>query len=69
MPTFFIELFGPFSFIVLKVVAIVAALILIDKFVGNSKEDEEFKSYIKLIIGILGGATACRDLIALAVLV
>lgn len=69
VPTFFIGLFGPFSFVILKVIAIIAALLLIDKFGGKSKEEEEFKSYVKLIIGILGGATACRDFITLAALV
>jgi uncharacterized membrane protein len=68
VPTLFIGLFGPFSFIVLKVVAIVVVLLLIDRFGGKGKKNEEFKDYLKLVIGILGGATACRDFMALAVL-
>jgi len=69
VPTLFIELFGPFSFIALKVAAIVIILLLIDKFGGKSGKDKEFEDYLKLVIGILGGATACRDFMALAVLV
>jgi uncharacterized membrane protein len=65
VPNIFINLFGPFSFIVLKAVAIVAILILIDKF---SKE-KEYSNYLKLIIGILGAATSLRDLIRLVAFV
>jgi uncharacterized membrane protein len=41
----------------LKAVAIIAILILIDKF---SKE-KEYSNYLKLVIGILGAATSLRD--------
>jgi uncharacterized membrane protein len=57
VPNIFINLFGPFSFIVLKAVAIIAILVLIDKF---SKE-KEYSNYLKLVIGILGAATSLRD--------
>jgi len=57
VPSLFINLFSPVSFIILKAVAVVAILILIDKY----SEDKEFANYLKLLIGILGGATSLRD--------
>jgi uncharacterized membrane protein len=65
LPTLFINLFSPVSFIFLKLIGIVIILLLIDKF----SDDKEFNNYLKLIIGILGGATGTRDFIALATLV
>ncbi len=64
-PTFFIGFFSPVSFIFLKLIVVVAILILIDKFC----KDKNFGRYLKLIIGILGGATATRDFIRLLALV
>ena len=61
VPNFFISSFGPFSFIIIKAVAIVAALILIDKY----SKDKQFNNYLKLVIGILGGATSVRDFLRL----
>jgi uncharacterized membrane protein len=61
LPTALINALGPFSFIVLKVVAIVAMLVIIDRF----SNDKDFNNYIKLIIGILGAATGTRDFISL----
>lgn len=63
LPTLFINVFGPFSFVFLKVVAIVVILVVMDKF--SRPEDKEFKNYLKLVIGILGAATASRDFIGL----
>lgn len=57
LPNFFITTFGPFSFIVLKVVAVVLSLFLIDKL----SDDKELNNYIKLIIGILALGTSTRD--------
>jgi uncharacterized membrane protein len=62
LPTIFINLFsstlfGPFSFIVLKLIGVVPVLILIDKL----SSDKEFNNYLKLAIGILGAATGTRD--------
>ncbi len=57
VPNIFINLFSPVSFIVVKAVAVITVLILIDKFA----EDKEFANYLKLIIAILGGATSFRD--------
>jgi len=65
VPTFVINLFGPISFIILKLVAIVSVLVLIDKF----SDDKEFNTYLKLVIGILGAATGTRDFIALLTLI
>jgi uncharacterized membrane protein len=62
LPTFFINIFGPISFVILKIVAVFSALYLIDKFAA----DREFGLYLKLIIGILGAATGTRDIISLA---
>jgi uncharacterized membrane protein len=61
VPNIFINLFGPSSFIVVKAVVIVAALILIDKY----SDDKQFNNYLKLVIGILGGATSVRDFMRL----
>jgi uncharacterized membrane protein len=58
VPTAFINLVGtPFSFVILKIVGVVLALVLIDKL----SDDKEFNNYLKLCIGILGGATGTRD--------
>jgi len=62
VPRFFIGLFSPVSFIILKIFTAVLALVLIDKF----SKDKEFNWYLKVIIAILGGATATRDLTCLA---
>jgi len=64
VPTFFINMFGPISFVILKLVAIVGVLYLIDKYTDGI-EDKEFAPYLKLVIGILGAATGSRDLITL----
>lgn len=64
-PTFIINIFGPFSFVILKLIGIVAILILIDKY----SDDKEFNTYLKLVIGILGGATGIRDFLSLLALV
>jgi len=65
LPTFFINIFGPFSFIPLKALAIVGILILIDKLSDDKDKDRDFKNYLKLVIGILGAATGSRDFISL----
>jgi len=64
VPQFFINLFTPFSFVLLKSLAIFLILILIDKECKN----KEFKNYLKLIIGILGAATGARDFLRLLAL-
>lgn len=61
LPTYLINIFGPLSFIPIKLVAIVVVLIMIDKF----SDDKEFNLYLKLCIGILGAATGSRDFLAL----
>ena len=66
LPNIFINifgpfLFGPFSFLILKMVMIICALILIDKLYA----DREFKNYLKLVISILGLGTGTRDFICL----
>ena len=65
LPRFIIDLSGtPFSFIILKIIAVVLILFGIDKY----SNDKEFNNYIKLIIGIIGAATGLRDFISLVVL-
>jgi len=66
LPSFIINLFGtPFSFVVLKFIALVTVLFIID----NYSTDKEFNNYIKLIIGILGASTGTRDFMRLFSLV
>ncbi len=65
LPTFLINIFSPASFLFAKFFAVVLVLILIDKF----SEDKEFNKFLKLCIGILGGATGTRDFIALTTLI
>jgi uncharacterized membrane protein len=64
VPTFFINLFTPVSFVFLKLVAVVGVLYLIDR-LATEEEDKEFAPYLKLVIGILGAATGTRDFITL----
>jgi uncharacterized membrane protein len=59
-----IGLFGPLSFLFTKLLVIVAVLLLIDKL----SKDRQFNSYLKLMIAILGGATAFRDFLLLSVI-
>lgn len=61
LPNFLIQTFGAFTFPLLKIVAIIFTLILIDKFF----EDKELKNYVKLCIAILAGGTSTRDFICL----
>ena len=65
VPSIFINIFSPISFIFLKVVGIVTILLLLDRFKG----DKEFNNYLKLIIGILGLGTGTRDFLRLLALV
>jgi len=66
VPRYLIDLFGTsFSFVVLKFIALVTILFIIDKY----SSDKEFNNYIKLIIGILGAATGTRDFLRLFSLV
>jgi len=65
LPTFLVNVLSPTSFIFLKVVVVIAILFLIDKL----SDDKELNNYLKLIIGILGGATGIRDFMRLLLLV
>jgi len=64
LPTFLFKFLPPVSFIFLKLIIVVTILVLIDRFC----KDKEFKNYLKLIIGILGGSTGTRDFIRLLAL-
>ncbi len=57
LPSFLIQTFGAFTFPLIKIIAIIFALIFIDKFF----EDQEIKNYVKLCIAILAGGTSTRD--------
>jgi uncharacterized membrane protein len=57
IPNLLINLFGPSSFILVKFIAVVVTLFLIDKF----SKDRELNNYVKIIIGFLGAATGVRD--------
>ncbi|MEM5794232.1 MAG: DUF63 family protein [Candidatus Aenigmatarchaeota archaeon] len=57
LPTLLIQTFGSFTFPLIKIIAIVIALVLIDKFF----EDNELKNFVKLCIAILAGGTSTRD--------
>ena len=62
LPRVIIESTGtPFSFVIVKLVVIVTALKILDKY----PDDKEFTNYLKIIIGILGFATGLRDLLRL----
>ena len=66
LPRYLINLFGtPLSFIILKFIVLVGALLIIDRY----SNDKELNKYIKLIMGILGAATGIRDFLMLFALV
>jgi uncharacterized membrane protein len=65
IPNFLINLFGPHSFVIIKFIAVVSILVLIDKF----SKDRELNNYVKIIIGFLGAATGFRDSLRLIALV
>ena len=66
LPRYLINLFGTsFSFVILKFIALVVVLWVIDRY----SSDKEFNNYIKLMIGILGAATGIRDFLRLFALV
>ncbi|MFH1623212.1 MAG: DUF63 family protein [Candidatus Aenigmatarchaeota archaeon] len=65
LPAAVIAAFGPFSFVLLKLAAVVAILVAIDWVSTGDPGSKDFADYVKLVIGILGAATAARDLITL----
>lgn len=58
LPSFFIDLFGPVSFFILKLAVLIPVLFLVDRYVEN----EEEKNWLKLIILVLGLAPGVRDM-------
>lgn len=64
VPNIFIRVFGPFSFVAVKAIAIFLILVVIDRYCKNRK----FRNYLKLVIGILGAATGTRDFLRLLAL-
>jgi uncharacterized membrane protein len=65
IPNFIISLFGPYSFVIVKFIAVISILVLIDRF----SKDRELNNYVKIIIGFLGAATGFRDSLRLVALV
>jgi len=65
LPTAMITSFGPFSFVLMKLAAVVTILFVIDKASKGDAESEDFANYLKLVMGILGAATGARDFITL----
>lgn len=64
IPAFFISFIHPFSFVFIKLLGIVVALFLIDKYSKN----RDRSNFLKLILGVLGASTGLRDFLALLVL-
>lgn len=62
LPNILISFFGPFSFVFVKLFAIITILIALDRLC----KEKELKNYVKLVIGILGAATGIRDFTCLA---
>ena len=66
LPNFLINLTGHiYSFVIVKFVAVISILYLIDNF----SEDKQLNNFIKLIIFILGMATGLRDFLRLIFMV
>lgn len=64
LPSLLIAYFAPQAFILLKILAVIFALLYLDKHVKNKNE----RNYIKLLIGVLALATSTRDLLRVAAL-
>ncbi|MEM5829318.1 MAG: DUF63 family protein [Candidatus Aenigmatarchaeota archaeon] len=65
LPKILIQSFGPLSFIFLKALVIFSILALLEKVKGK----KEIKSFIKLMISILGASTGIRDFLRILLLV
>jgi uncharacterized membrane protein len=63
LPRFFIEQFGAFSFIPLKIAVVIPAIWLITKEI----EPKQFRNYILIAIAILGLGEGLRNLISLII--
>jgi uncharacterized membrane protein len=63
LPRLFIENFGPFSFIPLKLFVIIPSLYIISKEV----EDRELRKFLMIAIAVLGFAEGLRNLISLVI--
>jgi len=64
IPNIVIQLFGPFSFLFVKLLGVALILYLIDK----TSEDNELNNYLKIAIGVIGGFTGSRDILRLLTL-
>lgn len=64
LPTFLINIFGPWIMFPLKIIVVWLVLYAIDKY----SEDKLFNNYLKIIILILGLALGIRDMLTLSML-
>jgi uncharacterized membrane protein len=64
LPTFLINIFGPWVMFPLKIIVVWLVLYAIDKY----SEDKLFNNYLKIIILILGLALGIRDMLTLSML-
>ena len=64
LPSFLIDIFGPWIMFPLKIIVVWAVLALIDR----SKEDIFFKRFLKIIILILGLSLGIRDFLTISLL-
>jgi uncharacterized membrane protein len=61
VPRLFIEAIGPWTFFLLKLAVLIPSLYIIDRYA----EDGEFRTFLKIVILILGLAPGLRDMIRL----
>ena len=64
MPSFLIDIFGPWVMFPLKIVVVWTVLEVIDR----SKEDQFLKKFLKIVILILGLALGLRDFLTISML-
>jgi len=63
LPTFLINIFGPWIMFPLKIIVVWSVLYAIDKY----SEDKFFNNYLKIIILILGLSLGIRDLLTISI--
>lgn len=64
LPTFLIDLFGPWVMFALKIAVILPVLMIIDRY----SDDRFFTNFLKIIILILGLALGIRDILTVSML-
>ncbi|NOX72005.1 MAG: DUF63 family protein [Candidatus Micrarchaeota archaeon] len=61
-----IQAFGPFAFLVTKIIVAIAVLYFIDRIKRSKEISGNFAGFVKLLIIILGFATGTRDMFSVA---